>query len=148
MYNIPPLPPPKKPSSVISWLGFGISLGTLLMIILFGILDSASYDYAFIMLSLLLAMSVGLLGLIFSIIGIFIAIKKDTPRWMSVCGIIFCCLYLPAMILAPILSSTKKSKLPQETECAVEEPTSTLSASPTPSTIKTPNFTPYKLIKH
>lgn len=118
MNNYPSYPPPvrKRPSSVISWLGFGISLGTLLTIIILTLLESSLTDdiYASTLLSILLMMTIGVLGLIFSIIGVFLAIKNSTPKWMSVCGIIFCCLYLPMLFLSAMVGISNEQEITTE----------------------------------
>lgn len=94
----PPLPPVRKPSSVMSWLGFGISLALLCVIwivniVVFSHIEESDSDmFSLYMFLFLVGPFLGLLGFIFSIVGLVQASRNFTPKWMGVCGIIFCCL--------------------------------------------------------
>ena len=96
----------KKPSSVFSWLGFGISLAVFLIVclgafVLFFVDEGPRvvFDY---MLMVLACGLIGTLGFIFSVVGLVIANKHDLPKWMSVSGIILCCLSVIAFFSDPL----------------------------------------------
>ncbi len=103
--------PPKKKTSVVSWLGFGISLAVLFLILVSSF-AAASSNFgnveSILMIVLMLFVPIGLLGLIFSIVGLFLAIKNDTPKWIGAWGIIFCCLCGPAIIVGPVAKALLK----------------------------------------
>ena len=116
-----PIVPNKKPTSVFSWLGFGLSLGTLLIIVTACILTIVSdNDGGILMITFLGCFWIGILGLIFSIIGLIMAIRNCTPKWMSVSGIISCCLCLFVPIIIALFASAmepdKKAQPDQEIE--------------------------------
>ena len=111
----PPLPPVRKPSSVMSWLGFGISLALLCVIwivniVVFSHIEESDSDmFSLYMFLFLVGPFLGLLGFIFSIVGLVQASRNFTPKWMGVCGIIFCCLsvvsFFVPMITAEVIES-------------------------------------------
>lgn len=95
------LPPPvKKPTSVISWIGFGLSL--TVFIIIWSAFISASHNSDpranILMIAILVCMILGVMGFVFSLIGLILAIRNSTPTWIGVCGIVLCC----ASIISPV----------------------------------------------
>lgn len=94
------LPPPvKRPTSVISWIGFGLSL--TVFIIIWSAFISASHNSDpranILMIAILVSMVLGVMGFVFSLIGLILAIRNNTPTWIGVCGIVLCC----ASIISP-----------------------------------------------
>lgn len=95
------LPPPvKRPTSVISWIGFGLSL--TVFIIIWSAFISASLNSDpranILMIAILVSMVLGVMGFVFSLIGLILAIRNNTPTWIGVCGIVLCC----ASIISPV----------------------------------------------
>ena len=92
------LTPVRKPSQVIAWLGFGLSLTVLVLIwvvnaLVFTHIGERDFPAAALyMLVILIGGFLGLMGLIFSIIGLVSANKHFSKKWPSVSGLIFCCL--------------------------------------------------------
>lgn len=107
--------PVRKPSQVIAWLGFGLSLTVLVLIWVVNVLvftHIGERDFpaaALYMLVILIGGFLGLMGLIFSIIGLVSANKYFDKKWPSVSGIIFCCLSLLSLFAPIIIASTIKS---------------------------------------
>lgn len=105
----------RKPSQVIAWLGFGLSLTVLVLIwvvnaLVFTHIGERDFPVAALyMLVILIGGFLGLMGLIFSIIGLVSANKHFSKKWPSVSGIIFCCLSLLSLFAPIIISSTIKS---------------------------------------
>lgn len=120
---LPPIPPQvnnnKKPTSVISWLGFGLSLATFLILIISIILVAISGEPALMMLTVVCCSPLGFIGFVFSIIGLIIAIKNCTPKWMSVSGIIFCCLSLLTPIFIVMIGAIAMAD--HKTDQTIEE---------------------------
>ena len=107
MEIVPPVPV-RKPSQVMAWLGFGISLSVLLMIWAMNAFIFSHVGEGHNSFGLLFTLSIpvfgllGLLGLIFSIIGLTSALKNSVKKWPSVYGIFFCCLNVVS-IFAPLI---------------------------------------------
>jgi uncharacterized integral membrane protein len=121
---LPPLPPQvnnnKKPTSVISWLGFGLSLATFLILVISLVIAVVFHNGSssnLIILAFFFGIPIGIIGFIFSIIGLVMAMKNNTPKWMSVSGIIFCCLSL----LTPILIAMIGMMVSHEPDQTIEE---------------------------
>ena len=102
-----------KPSQVMAWLGFGISLALFLLVwginaVIFchlGDSNSANsaYPYAVLYMMLIIIGSIlGILGLVFSIIGLVSANKNGLKKLPGVLGISLCCASLLS-VFAPIL---------------------------------------------
>lgn len=109
------LTPVRKPSQVIAWLGFGLSLTVLVLIwvvkLVFTHIGERDFPVAALyMLVILIGGFLGLMGLIFSIIGLVSANKHFDKKWPSVSGIIFCCLSLLSLFAPIIIDSTIKPK--------------------------------------
>jgi len=98
----------RKSSSVIAWLGFGISLVVFLMVWLVNILvfyNAGDIDFPIAALYMLLIMAggfLGLLGLIFSIVGLVQSMRNYTSKWIGLCGIVLCCISVLS-IFAPVI---------------------------------------------
>lgn len=109
------LTPVRKPSQVIAWLGFGLSLTVLVLIwivnvLVFTHIGERDFPAAALYMSVILIGGfLGLMGLIFSIIGLVSANKYFDKKWTSVSGIIFCCLSLLSLFAPIIIASTIKS---------------------------------------
>lgn len=109
------LTPVRKPSQVIAWLGFGLSLSVLVLIwvvnaLVFTHIGERDFPAAALyMLVILIGGLLGFMGLIFSIIGLVSANKHFDKKWPSVSGIIFCCLSLLSLFAPIIIASTIKS---------------------------------------
>lgn len=127
METVSSMPPIRKPSQVMAWLGFGISLALFIMIwgvnalVLSHIGDRDFPAAALYMLVILGGGFLGLMGLIFSIIGLVQATRNFVKKWPSVCGIIFCCLSLVSVFAPIIIASTMKTQtveiqLPEQKE--------------------------------
>lgn len=117
--NMETVPPIRKPSSVLSWIGFGISAGVFLLIwFVYIALMAAGGGQAplltsVVMLLLLVGGFLGLIGLVFSIVGLIQAINNQTKKWMSVWGIVFFCLsvvsvFVGGFLVAAVTSSSKE----------------------------------------
>lgn len=113
----PPITPViRKPSQVMAWLGFGISLAVLVIIwivnaLVFTHIGERDYPIAALyMLVFLVGGFLGLMGLIFSIVGLVSALRNFSPKWPAVCGIVFCCLSLLSVFAPVIIASTIKSE--------------------------------------
>ena len=109
----------KKGTSVISWLGLGISIFVFLLILLINLLlfnSQETFDFkASIYMILFLAGGLlGLLGFIFSLAGLIMAIKNYSPKWIGVCGIVISCLSLVSYFAIPIFATTSIVKEPTE----------------------------------
>lgn len=114
----------KKPTSVISWLGFGMSIAVFLLIWFVNILvfnwmgKEANPIAALYMLTIMVGGILGLMALVFSIVGLSMAIKNSTPRWIGVTGIIICVLtilsfFVPIMCAGMIKNKTVETELPE-----------------------------------
>lgn len=104
-----------KPSQVLAWLGFGISLGVLLMIwatigLVLILSDSGFQLASLLVLVFTIGGFFGLLGLIFSIAGLVTALRTSTQKWPSVCGIVFCCLSALSVFVPLVVASVEKSR--------------------------------------
>lgn len=109
----------KKGSSVISWLGFGISTFVLLLILFINLLlfnsrDSFDFIASIYVILFFVGGLLGLLGFIFSIAGLIMAIKNYTPKWIGVCGIVISCISFVSFFAIPIIANTSKEKEPTE----------------------------------
>lgn len=50
-----------------------------------------------------------LLGFVFSIVGLVMAIKQSTPKWIGVTGIITCCLCIPSFFFPIVVAAWNAS---------------------------------------
>lgn len=111
--------PPRRTSSAFSWLGFAFAIIVFLFVAFVDILTISAMangaigdfdtDHALFILYAILIVVGGifwLLALIFSVIGLVVAIKHFTPKWISITGIILCCVSLPAVFLPPFIGWT------------------------------------------
>lgn len=109
-------PPVKKPSLVMSWLGFGLSSALFVLvwsvtIFLIYAMSQPGESHApqashagagFLMLMFLGCTLLGLTAMLFSIVGLFSADLNNLKKWPSVSGIILC-IASPLSIFAPPL---------------------------------------------
>ena len=112
----------RKPASTISWLGFSFSLFTLLTLccgaLLLGRFISTHQSDGIMLYSLLIIIDIpiGLLGFIFSIVGLTKAANRGGRKWIGTCGLIFNGLIILSLI-APLFIEAFKSepdiKLPE-----------------------------------
>lgn len=89
----------KRPSSVVSWLGFGFALVSLLLTIYIAcdihwvIQDTLPHKEIGVvnclMAYLIFCEPLWAVGLILSIVGLVKASNNGTPVWIGVCGLIF-----------------------------------------------------------
>lgn len=99
----------KRPSSVVSWLGFCFALFTLLLLWLTMFATSVSHDteaggMLLAMLVVLLYCPLGLVGLILSIVGLAKASNNGTPIWIGACGVIFSALSILSVVLPMLVA--------------------------------------------
>lgn len=105
----------KKTSSVFSWLGFGMATALFLLIWFVNILvfnrpgESHNPITALYML-LILGSILGILAMAFSIIGLVMAVKNNTSKWIGVTGIVICILSLFSFFSPIIYAGLIKSK--------------------------------------
>lgn len=113
--NAPPVKPPKS-TSVISWLGFGMATALFLLIWVVNILvfsyarETANPIGMLYVLVILLGGILGLLAMTFSIIGLVMAIKNSSPKWMGVTGIVLCVLSLFSFFVPMVCADLIKNK--------------------------------------
>ncbi|MDE6272650.1 MAG: hypothetical protein K2M31_06550 [Muribaculaceae bacterium] len=98
------LPPPyrNQPTSAVSWLGLGLSILLLLIIWIVNILVFGDKGYEINILLIPVVFVEGLIGILamtFSVVGLFMAVRKSTPRWIGVTGIILCVASILSFIL-------------------------------------------------
>lgn len=102
-------PPVKKPTSVISWLGFGISAFVFLLIWTINLLILSNIDHApngtgvMYATTILIGTLFGLFAIIFSIVGLVMAIKNGTAKWMSVTGIVLWLLSIVSAVMPIVI---------------------------------------------
>lgn len=141
----PPLPPVKKPSQVIAWLGFGISLGVLLVFwavltVLYIRKGDSNVVFPVLMLTLPILGLLGLMGLVFSIVGLVMANRHSLRKAPSVWGIVFCDLSLLSLIIPFVIAvatrnnSTKEINRGRSEEPVIEEVETHLTAWDTGNT--------------
>lgn len=101
----------------MAWLGFGISAAALLLVWTVNISVFAGVgnrSIAALYMLLILALCVlGMLGLIFSIVGLVTALRHDMPKWVGACGIVFCCLSVVS-VFVPFIAAGFIEKEPVE----------------------------------
>ena len=113
-----------KPTSVISWIGFGLAITVFLLIWFVNILafnwmgEDAESIIALYMLVVFVDGILGMMALAFSIIGLSLAIKNNTPRWIGTTGIIICVLsilsfFVPVVSAGMIKNRTIKIETPE-----------------------------------
>ena len=111
------VPPIKKKSSIISWIGFGIAVAVFVLIWFVNILvfqwsgQPANAIGALYMITILLGSILGILAMVFSIVGLILAIKNDTPKWIGTTGIVLCIASIISFFL-PIFCAGLKQKEP------------------------------------
>ncbi len=129
--NAPPVKPPKS-TSVISWLGFGLATALFLLIWVVNILvfsyarETANPIGMLYVLVILLGGILGLLAMTFSIIGLVMAIKNSSPKWMGVTGIVLCVLslfsfFVPMVCADLIKNKTVKVEVPESSSGANDD---------------------------
>lgn len=105
-----------KSSSVISWIGFGLAITVFILIWLMNILvfnwmgENARPIVTLYMLLILLGGILGVLALIFSIVGLTMAIKNNTPRWIGTSGIIICVLSILSFFVPIVCAVMMKNR--------------------------------------
>lgn len=105
----------QKTTSVFSWLGFGMATALFLLICFVNILvfnragESNNPITALYML-LILGSILGILSMAFSIIGLVMAVKNNTSKWIGVTGIVICILSLFSFFIPITYASLIKSK--------------------------------------
>lgn len=105
-------------SSVFSWLGFGIAAALLLLIWIVNIIafklagEAANPVAALYMMMLLVGSVLGLLAMVFSIVGLVMAIRNNTPRWIGVTGIVLCLVSLFSFFIPIMGAGMLKDKTP------------------------------------
>lgn len=105
----------RKPSNIVSWLGFSFSLFVLVLLWVTLIItavvirnDTDTYSggaSAILMLFLLIGTPLGLAGLVLSIIGLVKASNSGGKRWIGTCGLVFTGLSILS-IFAPVFLSS------------------------------------------
>lgn len=129
--DVPPPIKSKKSYSVISWLGFGMSIVLLLLIWIVNILvfkwanEPFSPIMSLFMLEILVGGLLGIFAISFSIIGLVLAIKNDTPKWIGTSGIVVCVLslfsfFVPIFCAGMIKKETVKIELPNPASSNLE----------------------------
>lgn len=105
-----------KSTSVISWIGFGIAIIVFLLIWSLNILvfnwigkdgDLIAFFYVLV---ILVGGLLGIMALIFSIVGLSMAIKNNTPRWIGATGIILCVLSILSFFVPIVCAGMIKNK--------------------------------------
>lgn len=125
-------PPIKRPSQVVAWLGFGISLALFILVwILNGfilyLVGQSNHDIAGLyMLMFMIGSILGILGLAFSIIGLITACRNALKKFPSVMGIVLCCaslisVFIPFFIAASIKAEKEEISLQNNTDNPNEE---------------------------
>ena len=109
----------KQGTSVIAGLGLGISIFVLLFILLINLLlfnsqEAFDFKVSIYMILLIVGGLLGLLGFIFSLVGLIMAIKHYTPKWIGTCGIVISCLSFVCFFTLPLLFTTSIVKEPTE----------------------------------
>lgn len=112
--NMNEISPVRTASNVFAWIGFGISLAVFLMVwgvnIIVFTTPNFGTMFASLYMMLFLAGSVlGVLGLVFSIVGLIISYRKYLPKWPGVIGITLCCLSIVS-VFAPFVMAVNKSE--------------------------------------
>lgn len=106
----------KKPSQAISWLGFGIGLGLLILLwvinlfFIFATVEDNEVYVVLILLTFLVGGILGILTLIFSIVGLFNANRNGLKKYPSVLGIIFFCISLISAFVPLFCTYLKSNK--------------------------------------
>lgn len=105
----------RKPSNIVSWLGFSFSLFVFILlwislIIAATIIKNNTITYfesvfAILMLFMLIGLPLGLTGLVLSIIGLIKASNTGGKKWIGTCGLVFTGLSILS-VFAPVLSSS------------------------------------------
>lgn len=118
---------PNKSTSVFSWLGFGLAIALFLLIWFVNILMFNWGGVLFnpiaplFMLTFMLGGVLGLLALSFSIVGLVMAIKNNTPKWIGVTGIVLCIISFFSFII-PILCAGAINDNAEQVEIPEPEP--------------------------
>lgn len=109
----------KRSSSVVAWLGLGISIFVLLLVLVLNFFlysNTATVEFLpsiYVILFLVCGL-LGIMGFILSLVGLVMAIKNFTPKWMGVSGIIISCLSLFCYFVIPFVTTTSIVKEPTE----------------------------------
>lgn len=121
----------KKPSQAISWLGFGIGLGLLILLwvinlfFIFATVEDNEVYVVLILLTFLVGGILGILTLIFSIVGLFNANRNGLKKYPSVLGIIFFCISLISAfvpLFCTYLKSNKQTPVEVVADASIEGP--------------------------
>lgn len=112
----------------MAWLGFGISAAALLLVWTVNISVFAGADshsiVALYMLLIVALVVLGLMGLIFSIVGLVTALRHDQPKWVGTCGIVCCCLSVISVFVPFVAAGfVEKETIRIKTPSAVVEET-------------------------
>lgn len=105
MNEIPPSQ--KKSTSAISWLGFGLSILVFIIIwivniLLFNVRNDNSFKMGGVyVIEILVCGFIGFLALIFSSVGLYLAIKKQMPHRIAISGIVTCTLCILSFVVPP-----------------------------------------------
>ncbi|MDE6324523.1 MAG: biopolymer transporter ExbD [Paramuribaculum sp.] len=105
-----------RSTSVISWIGFGLAITVFLLIWFVNILvfnwmgEDAIHITALYMLVILPGGILGVMALIFSIVGLTMAIKNNTPRWIGTTGIIMCVLSILSFFVPIVCAGMMENK--------------------------------------
>lgn len=109
-----------KTATVFSWVGFGVSAGLFLLIWVANLLivcsgggssNGAANGFAGLyMLAFLFGTLLGLLGMVFSIIGLVMSAKNRAPMWMSITGMVLSLLSLISFFFPVIYHDIEKAQ--------------------------------------
>ena len=119
----------KRPSQVVAWLGFGISLALFILVwtlngFILYLVGQSNHDIAGLyMLMFMIGSILGVLGLAFSIIGLITACRYVLKKLPSVMGIILCCASLISIFVPFFISATIKA---EKEEIALQNSTDNL----------------------
>lgn len=131
MNEIPPSQ--KKPTSAISWLGFGLSILVFIIIwivniLLFNVKDDKSFEISSIyLIEIFVCGFLGFMALVFSSIGLYLAVKNQMPHRIAIFGIVTCALCILSFVVPPICVGLLERQPVQ-----AETPESVLLANETP----------------
>ena len=105
-----------KSTSIISWIGFGLATAVFILIWFVNIIvfqlrgEGANPIGGLYMLLIPIGGILGFMALIFSIVGLIMAIKNNTPRWIGTTGIIVCVLSILSFFVPIVCAVIKKNK--------------------------------------
>ncbi len=120
----------------MAWLGFGISLTVLILVwcvnaLVFASIGGSGHENRLItslyMLLFLVGTVLGIIGFIFSIVGLVSANKNCLKKWPGVCGIIFCIagilsVFAPVAVAGAIRDKTLTIEQAEAQEVEAQDP--------------------------